>query len=301
MKAVEKVEIGIKQMNTTLSRLTLTAMATTVIALGSLTMLKLKPVEAASIVPYEKHSSQIVGGWLWKIPFVYLRWDWEKSSKIIPWPTTAQTPPNNPMALLTGSDGMGSSTTFYFFEDHVNNNEIVLEDNGVTQIYRVESGQITYETGALDEFGNATIQVTDFSLTGSLASADAFSLGNTVSIDFVETIDSGSITLGLLDGSPVTSTDASGLITNLLLQFPNALLSEDQNGYTGLADLGGTFSYDPASVCHADGGNIVGPCSVPETTPVLGLIALGTLGAGSTFLGKKKQHKSVNKITIDTE
>ncbi|NET46673.1 MAG: hypothetical protein F6K15_34525 [Okeania sp. SIO2B3] len=284
-----------------LSRLTLTAMTTTIIALGSLTMLRLKPVEAASIVPYEKHSSRIAGAWVWRIPVIYLAWDWEKSFKVIPWPTTAPTPPNNPMALLTGSDGMGSSTTFDFFEDNVNNNEIVLEDNGVTQIYRVESGQITYETGALDEFGNAIIQVTDFSLTGSLASADTFSLGNIVSINFVETIDSGSIALGLLDGSPVTSTDTSGLITNLLLQFPNALLSEDQNGYIGPVDLGGTFSYDPALVCHADGGNIVGPCSIPETTPVLGLLALGTLGAGSTLLRKNKQHKSVSKITSDTE
>ncbi|NES66158.1 MAG: PEP-CTERM sorting domain-containing protein, partial [Okeania sp. SIO2D1] len=47
--------------------------------------------------------------------------------------------------------------------------------------------------------------------------------------------------------------------------------------------------------------DVCSPCPLPESSSILSLFALGTLGAGSTLLRKKKQHKSVSEITSDTE
>lgn len=200
---------------------------------------------ASTIVPYEKHNLTIVFTWIWKIPFSVLRWDWEKTSKVVPWPP-GSTPPTNTMALLAGPDGLGSSTTFDFFEDPLHNNEIIFDDlMGNTQIYDVVSGQVTYTTGPIDAFGNADISVTDFNLAASLTSPDVFNIANELLISFEGTVDSGAIHLGQLDGPQIFSADAMGLNTDLRLQFPLSPDPNDRDGYVAPADLGGTFAVVP--------------------------------------------------------
>lgn len=50
-----------------------------------------------------------------------------------------------------------------------------------------------------------------------------------------------------------------------------------------------------------DGYVVEMPLPVTESTSTLGLLIFGTIGASSTLLSKKKQHKSVSKITSDSE
>lgn len=203
---------------------------------------------ANTIVPFEKHSSRIVFGWVWKIPIVYMSWDWEKSSKVIPWPPNQEAPTNR-MALLAGNDGLGSSTTFEFFDDDIHDNQIVLEDGlGNTQIYDLVSGSATYQVDAIDALGNAAIRATGYDVTATLISADIFNLGADLIISYVNSVSDGNIFLGQLDDPEIRSTEATEIITNLKLQLPSSPFQIDRNGYIGPTDLGDTFSIpEPAT------------------------------------------------------